>query len=92
LKNIHSDFEIEFTNIAEKQRQIDKLSKKIKSVDEVIVATDDDREGEGIAWHVLQLFQLPLSTKRIKFNSITKEAENIVTNKHVIQKNTLIII
>ena len=74
LKNIHSDFEIEFTNIAEKQRQIDKLSKKIKNVDEVIVATDDDREGEGIAWHVLQLFNLPLTTKRIKFNSITKEA------------------
>ena len=74
LQCIDSNFEIDFTNIAEKQKQIDKLSKKVKQVDEVIVATDDDREGEGIAWHVLELFHLPYSTKRIKFNSITKEA------------------
>jgi DNA topoisomerase-1 len=74
LKNINGEYEIDYTEIPEKKKQIIKLKKQIKSCNEVIIATDDDREGEGIAWHILQMFDLPLSTKRIKFNSITKDA------------------
>lgn len=74
LKNINDKYEIEFTIMDSKKKQIDKIKKKLKQVDEVILATDDDREGEGIAWHVTEIFNLPLTTKRIKFNSITKDA------------------
>ena len=74
LKNINDKYEIEFTIMDSKKKQIDKIKKKLKQVDEVILATDDDREGEGIAWHVTEIFNLPVTTKRIKFNSITKDA------------------
>ena len=74
LNSIDNHYNITFENIKEKERQIEKIRKKIKQCDEVILATDDDREGEGIAWHVMDMFNLPLETKRIKFNSITKES------------------
>jgi DNA topoisomerase-1 len=74
LKNINDNYDIAFENVPLKRKQIDKIKNKIKKVDEVILATDDDREGEGIAWHVIDMFNLPLKTKRIKFNSITKDA------------------
>lgn len=74
LKNIDNKFNIKFENILLKKKQIDKIKNKINKVDEVILATDDDREGEGIAWHVMDMFNLPSNTKRIKFNSITKDA------------------
>jgi DNA topoisomerase I len=72
LKNINSKYEIEFNIINEKIRQVDKLKKKINQASEVILATDNDREGEGIAWHILDMFNLPVETKRITFNAITK--------------------
>ncbi len=74
LKSIDNKFNIKFENIPEKKRQITKIENKIKMCDEVILATDDDREGEGIAWHIIDMFQLPINTKRIKFNSITKDS------------------
>ena len=41
----------------------------------VIVATDDDREGESIAWHICDMFKLPIeTTERIVFHEITKDA------------------
>jgi DNA topoisomerase-1 len=45
------------------------------SKENVILATDDDREGEGIAWHICELFNLPIeTTKRILFHEITQNA------------------
>ena len=61
-------------NNALKKKQIDLLRKEIKKADEVIIATDNDREGEGIGYHLLELFNLPLSTKRIVFNEVTEKA------------------
>ena len=57
-----------------KKKQIEILRKEIKNADEVILATDDDREGEGISFHIQQLFKLPENTKRIVFNEITESA------------------
>jgi DNA topoisomerase-1 len=78
LKNIdiESNFSPTYTiiDISIKKKQIEILKKAIKSADEVILATDDDREGEGIAWHICELFKLPLTTKRIIFNEITETA------------------
>jgi len=56
-------------------KQIEKIRKEILEADEVILASDDDREGEGIAWHICQLFSLPVeTTKRIIFHEITDTA------------------
>jgi DNA topoisomerase-1 len=66
FKVIDNDFKI---------RQIALLKKEIKSAGEVILATDDDREGESIAWHICEIFGLDLrKTKRITFNEITESA------------------
>ena len=58
-----------------KTQQIAKMRKLIDSCSEVILATDDDREGEAIAWHICDMFHLPVSTtKRIVFHEITQTA------------------
>ena len=73
--DIESGFQPAFTNIPTKQKQINMLRKEIREAGEVIIATDDDREGEAIGWHVCQLFGLNIErTKRIVFHEITQEA------------------
>ena len=79
LKNIDFDnnFEATYTIIdnAIKKKQIDFLKKEIKNADEVVISTDDDREGEAIGWHICKLFNLDVNkTKRIVFNEITEAA------------------
>jgi len=64
--------DIKFSN--EKPKIIKMLKEEVSNADEVILATDDDREGEAIAWHITQVCKLPLTTKRILFNEITKTA------------------
>jgi len=72
---------ITFHVIPSKIRQISFLRKGIREASEVILALDDDREGESIAWHVCDLFQLPFTTKRIKFHEITRSAiTHAITN------------
>jgi DNA topoisomerase-1 len=61
----------------EKQDVVKKLQKRAKNAEEIILATDPDREGEAIAWHVGEVLDLDYeadSTKRITFNEITQEA------------------
>ena len=58
-----------------KRKNIESLRKEIKSAGEVILATDDDREGEAIAWHLCDVFKLNVNkTKRIIFHEITESA------------------
>ena len=73
-----------------KKKHIDFLRREIeKSKGDVILATDDDREGEAIAWHICSLFDLPInSTKRIVFHEITETAiQNAVRNPRTIDMN-----
>jgi DNA topoisomerase I len=81
IKNGLKDIDIQngfiptFSLLDNKSRSINLLKKEIGRCSEVILATDDDREGEAIAWHICNVFNLPLtSTKRIIFNEITKPA------------------
>lgn len=78
LKSIDtkSSFQPTFDVIEEKKEHIHKMKEIIKGYmhQNIFLATDDDREGEGIAWHICQLFKLPLTTKRIIFHEITKPA------------------
>jgi len=73
--DIEGGFQPIFTNIPTKQKQINMLRKEIRQAGEVIIATDDDREGEAIGWHICQLFGLNIErTKRIVFHEITQDA------------------
>ena len=68
-------YSLNFTTLKEKEKQINMLKKAIDMSDEVILASDDDREGEAIAWHICKLFNLSIKkTKRIIFHEITKSA------------------
>lgn len=60
---------------AEKKKVVTELRKLAKSVEHVWLATDEDREGEAIAWHLAEVLKLdPESTRRIVFHEITKDA------------------
>ena len=72
-----------------KRNQVAKLRAAINKSDEVVLASDDDREGEAIAWHLCDVFKLPIgTTKRIKFHEITKNAlEHAVRHPVVLDMN-----
>ena len=75
-----------FNIIENKQSQIAKMRKAINNAKETILATDDDREGEAIAWHIAQVFKLNIATtKRIVFHEITERAiKNALNNPRII--------
>ena len=73
--DINNDFEPEYINIRGKASLINSLKKDAKSAKNVYLATDPDREGEAIAWHLAYILGIPEdSICRITFNEITKEA------------------
>ena len=73
--DVEHDFAIKFAIMSSKHAQVAKLRAAIADASEVILATDDDREGEAIAWHLCQVFNLSvLTTKRIIFHEITEPA------------------
>ena len=73
--DIDNNFKPTFQPISTKSMQISKLRKAINESDNVLLATDDDREGEAIAWHICEVFNLPVyTTPRIIFHEITKDA------------------
>ena len=72
---VDHDFAIKFAIMSSKYAQVTKLRAAIADAAEVILATDDDREGEAIAWHLCQVFNLSVTTtKRIIFHEITEPA------------------
>ncbi len=73
--NIENDFEPKYITIRGKGELLAKLRKEVKTADKVYLATDPDREGEAISWHLLFALRLdPAKTYRITFNEITKNA------------------
>ena len=73
--DVEHDFAIKFAIMSSKHAQVAKLRAAIADATEVILATDDDREGEAIAWHLCQVFNLSvITTKRIIFHEITEPA------------------
>lgn len=73
--NIENNFEPEYINIRGKASLIKELKKEAKAAKKVILATDPDREGEAIAWHLAHILDIDEdSTCRVTFNEITKEA------------------
>lgn len=73
--DIKNNFTCKYDLIEAKKKNTDAIKKKIKTVDEVIIACDADREGEGISYAICEVFKLNVTkTKRIVFNEITEQA------------------
>ena len=73
--DIDAHFAPDYEILPDKRKVVDELSKLSKSVDTVWLASDEDREGEAIAWHLAEGLDLPVDkTKRIVFHEITKPA------------------
>ncbi|HOZ54858.1 MAG TPA: type I DNA topoisomerase [Clostridia bacterium] len=89
--NIDKDFEPEYINIRGKGDLIKKLKKEAKNAKKIFLATDPDREGEAIAWHLASLLNIPQdSICRVTFNEITKEAvQKSIKNPTKIDKNLI---
>lgn len=73
--DIENDFEPKYITIRGKGELLAKLRKEVKKADKVYLATDPDREGEAISWHLSKALKLDdKNAKRITFNEITKNA------------------
>ncbi len=87
--DIEHDFEPEYINIRGKASLINSLKKDAKDAKNVYLATDPDREGEAIAWHLAYILGLdPKTVYRVTFNEITKNAvKNGIANPRTIDLN-----
>ena len=71
---IDDGFEPYYVVDPDKKRVVADLKRKLKDADELLLATDEDREGEAIAWHLLQELKPKVPTRRMVFHEITKSA------------------
>ncbi|MFC4912245.1 type I DNA topoisomerase [Actinomadura gamaensis] len=72
--NVEHDFEPLYVVNADKRAQVAKLKKLLEEADELFLATDEDREGEAIAWHLQEVLKPKVPVHRMTFNEITREA------------------
>jgi DNA topoisomerase I len=72
--NVAANFEPLYVIPKDKKKIVQELKTALKNADELILATDEDREGESISWHLLQLLKPKVPAKRMVFHEITKEA------------------
>lgn len=72
--NVDGDFEPIYVVPKDKKKIVKELKEALKGVDELILATDEDREGESISWHLLQLLNPKVPIKRMVFHEITEDA------------------
>ena len=90
--DIERNFKPIYTIIDEpfKKSQIEFLRNEIKNANEVVLSSDLDREGEAISYSIIELFKLPMDTKRITFNEITESAIQLaIKNPRTIDMNTV---
>jgi len=72
--DVDHDFEAHYVVHESKKKTISDLKKALKDADELLLATDEDREGEAIAWHLLEVLRPKVPVQRMVFNEITPEA------------------
>src|SRR5579859_1973219 len=72
--NIDAGFEPLYVVHSDKKQQVAKLKQLLKDADELLLATDEDREGEAIAWHLVEELRPKVPTHRMVFHEITPEA------------------
>src|SRR5215217_3350704 len=72
--NVEHDFEPLYVLDRDKKDRVDELKRKLKQADELYLATDEDREGEAIAWHLLEVLKPKIPVRRMVFHEITRQA------------------
>lgn len=72
--NIEEDFSPLYVVNPDKKSKVAELKELMKDADELILATDEDREGEAIAWHLIEVLRPKIPVRRMVFHEITKEA------------------
>ncbi len=72
--NVREDFEPLYIVPPEKRKRVAELKKALKECKDLYLATDEDREGEAISWHLCQLLEPKVPVRRLVFHEITKEA------------------
>jgi len=72
--DVENDFDPYYVVSDRKTKTVAELRRALKSADEVLLATDEDREGEAIAWHLLETLKPKVPVKRMVFHEITKDA------------------
>jgi DNA topoisomerase-1 len=72
--NVDEDFEPLYVIPADKKKVVQQLKKSLKESDELYIATDEDREGESIGWHLVNVLKPKVPVRRMVFHEITREA------------------
>ncbi|MGA8979854.1 MAG: type I DNA topoisomerase [Pedococcus sp.] len=72
--DVDNGFEAYYLVNSDKKKKVSELKRLLKDADELYLATDEDREGEAIAWHLLEVLKPKVPVKRMVFHEITKEA------------------
>ena len=72
--DVENGFEPYYVVYPDKKKKVTELKKLLKDADELYLATDDDREGEAIAWHLIQVLKPKVPVKRMVFHEITQAA------------------
>ena len=72
--NVDKDFEPLYIVPTDKKKRITELKSFLKESDTILLATDEDREGESISWHLLEVLKPKIPVKRLVFHEITKKA------------------
>ena len=72
--DVDADFEPFYVVDADKKKKVAELKRALKNADELFLATDEDREGEAIAWHLLQVLDPKVPVRRMVFHEITRDA------------------
>ena len=72
--DVDNDFAPLYVIPADKKKQVTTLKKKLKNASELYLATDEDREGEAIAWHLIEVLKPDVPVKRLVFHEITGSA------------------
>lgn len=86
--NVDDRFDPIYVIPSSKKKVVKRLKDKLKNADELILATDEDREGEAISWHLLEILKPKVPVKRMVFREITKEAvQNALENTRDIDMN-----
>lgn len=85
--NTQEDFQPVYVVPADKKKQVSKLKQQLKECKDLYLATDEDREGEAISWHLHEVLKPKVPVRRLVFHEITKEAiEHALKNSREIDE------